>query len=232
MLAIVRVKIKLKETTERGVIALQTANIKKVWRRIVRSHEKWEEDGTRIVYLTHRNLQEDISLIFDAEDLDSIGNFIFRHVAPMKEVAAIRIISLINPRFFAIPKDTPPGMKRFTISIAVEPHSLEQVYGYLSNFKPTKGIVPVYLAATFNGFGRDLMFSVLCRGESTARKFVANYLNSYDGIVDTKATYISQTKRLVSAEDWEKIIKDLTVKTGDFEIEDIDDFEEDWIGGC
>jgi DNA-binding Lrp family transcriptional regulator len=232
MLAIVRVRIRLKEKTERGLVALQTGNINKVWRRIVRNRKKWQENDARIVFLTHRSLQEDISLIFDAKNLDAIGDYVYEHVAPMKEVANIKIIPLINPRFFKPPKDTPRGMKRFTISIDVDPHRLDQVYNYLSNFKPTKGIVPVYLASTLTGFGRDLIFSVLCRGETTAKNFVRDYINSYKGITDSKTTHISQTKRLVTSDEWKKVIKRMTVKTGDFEIEDYEDFDEDWISSC
>lgn len=232
MLAIVRVRIRLKETTKRGVVSLQTGNMDRVWRRVVRNHEKWSDGNARIVYLTHRSLQEDVSLILDAKDSDSVGKFIFDHVAPMKEVDGIRIIDLYNPRFFKPRKETPKGMKRYTVSITVDPNSLEKVYDYLSNFMPTKRIVPVYLAATFNGFGRDLIFSVLCSGETTAKWFVKNYIDMSEGVLNTKTTYISHSKRLTSSEEWKKILKPLTVKSGDFEIEDIEEFDEDWFGAC
>ncbi len=232
MLAVVRVKIRLKETTGKGVVALQTANMDKVWRRVIRNHKKWDGDGARAVYLTHRSLREDVSLILDAKNADSIGNYISKHVAPMKEVAGIRIITFMNPRFFVPSKGTPRGMKRFTIAVSVKPNHLDEVYEYLSNFSPNKGLAPAYLAYTFNGLGRDISFSVFCRGGTTLKKFVDTYLNTHEGILDTKTTYISQSKRLVPREEWKKVIKRMMVKMGDFEMEEFEDFDEDWMASC
>jgi DNA-binding Lrp family transcriptional regulator len=232
MLAIVRIKIRLKETTSRGVVSLQTANMDRVWRRIVRNHKKWNDTGAEIVYLTHRSLQEDISVILDAKNMDSVANFIAEHLAPMEEVAAVRIMGLMRPRFFPMPKGSSPELKRFTIAISVEPNELDSVYDYLSNFQATKALVPVYLACTFNGFGRDFLLSILCPGETTAKKFVNTYVDTFKGIKDTTTTYLSQSKRLASKEDWGKLIKRFKYDKGNFEIDEMDTFEEDWIGGC
>lgn len=232
MLAIVRIKIRLKETSSRGVVSLQTANMDRVWRRIVRSHRKWNDTRAEIVYLTHRSLQEDISIILDAKSMDTVADFVSEHLATMEEVAAIRIMGLMRPRFFPIPEKSSPELKRFTISISVEPNELENVYDYLSNFQASKAIVPVYLACTFNGFGRDMLFSVLFPGETTAKKFVNTYVDTFKGIKDTNTTYLSHSKRLASKEDWRKLIKRYKYDKGDFEIDEMDTFEEDWIGGC
>lgn len=232
MLAIVRVKIRLKETSSRGVVSLQTGNIDKVWRRVVRNSNKWDDTGARIVYLTHRSLQEDISMIFDAKSMDSITNFVFKHVAPMQEVAAIRILGLMNPRFFRIPKGYQSGLKRFTTSVSVEPNMLDDVYEYLSSFAPSKALVPVYLACTFNGSGRDLIFSFLAPGETTAKRFVSSYIDDHDGIQSTRTTYMSQSKRLASREGWRELIKKFLVEPGDIELDDIDVYEEDFIASC
>jgi len=232
MLAIVRVRIKLKETSRGGVVSLQTANMDRVWRRVVRNRDKWNDTGARMVFLTHRNLQEDISLIFDAKDMDSITDFVFMHVAPMKEVAGIRITGLMNPRFFRIPKGSSRSLKRFTTSISVEPNQLNEVYEHLSSFKPSEVLIPVYLACTFNGRGRDLIFSFLCPGETTAKKFVSTYIIAHDGITDTHTTYMSHSKRLASKDGWRKLIGEYMVEPGDVELDDIDVYEEDWIGGC
>ncbi|MCK4444274.1 MAG: hypothetical protein KAW09_07005, partial [Thermoplasmata archaeon] len=136
MLAIVRTKIKLKETTSRGVVSLQTANMDRVWRRIVRSHKKWNGKNARIVYITHRSLQEDVSVILDAKNMDIVADFVLKRLASMKEVAGIRIIALMLPRFFRVPKGMTSKMKRFTTTITVDPNELENVYEHLSGFIP------------------------------------------------------------------------------------------------
>lgn len=232
MLAIVRVKIRLRETSSRGVVSLQTANIDKFWRRVVRSHKKWDGNGARAVYLTHRSLQEDISLVLDAKNLDAVGNYISKHVAPMKEVEGIGVIPLVNTRFFIPVKGTPRDMKRFTVSVTADPNRLDEVYEFLSNFKPNKGFSPAYLAYVFRGFGRDIWYSVFCRGETTVKKFADTYLNPHAGILSTKITYMSQSKRLVPREEWKKVLKPMMVKMGDFEVEEFEDFDEDWMASC
>jgi DNA-binding Lrp family transcriptional regulator len=204
----------------------------RVWRRIVRNHSDWTYTGAEIVYLTHRSLQEDISIILDAKNMDSVADFVAEHLAPMKEVAAIRIMGLMKPRFFPLPKESSRELKRFTVSVSVEPNEFESVYDYLSNFQATKAVVPVYLACTFNGFGRDILFSILCPGETTAKKFVNMYVDTFKGIRDTNTTYLSQSKRLASKEEWRKRVKRYKYDKGDFEIDEMDTFEEDWIGGC
>ncbi len=232
MLAIVRVKIKLKETTSRGVVSLQTANMDRVWRRIVREHSKWNGKDARIAYLTHRSLQEDVSVILEAKDMDVVADFVLKHLAPMKEAAGIRIIALMLPRFFRVPKGMTSQMKRYTTSIKVDPNELENVYEYLSGFIPTKVLAPVYLACALSGSGRDLMFSFLCPGETTAKKFVSTYIIPCKGIYDTHTTLISQSKRLMEKDDWLSIIKKHSYDKGVTEIDDIDVFEEDWFGAC
>ncbi len=232
MLAIVRVKVKLKETTSRGVVSLQTANMDRLWRRIVREHKKWNGKKTRVAYLTHRSLQEDVSVILEAKDMDTVADFVFEYLTPMKEAGGVRIIALNLPRFFRVPKGMTSQMKRYTTSINVDPTELKNIYEYLSGFIPTKAIAPVYLACPFNGFGRDLMFSFLCPGETTAKKFVSTYIKPCKGILDTRTTLISQSKRLMDKEDWLGVIKKLTYDKGVTEIDELEVFEEDWFGAC
>jgi hypothetical protein len=232
MLAIVRVKIKLKETTSRGVVSLQTANMDRVWRRIVREHSKWNGKNARVAYLTHRSLQEDVSVILDAKSMDAVADFVLKHIASMKEAAGIRVMPLMLPRFFRVPKGMTSQMKRYTTSIKVDPNELDNVYEYLSGLIPSKAIAPVYLACALNGFGRDLMFSFLCPGETTAKKFVSTYIIPCKGILDTRTTLISHSKRLIEKEDWLAIIKKHSYEKGVTEIDDIEVFEEDWFGAC
>ena len=232
MLAIIRVKVRLKETTSRGVVSLQTANMDRVWRRVVREHKKWSGKKARVAYLTHRSLQEDVSVILDAKDMDAVADFAIKRLASLKEAAGIRTIALMLPRFFRVPKGRTSQMKRYTTSIKVDPSELKNVYEYLSGFIPSKEVAPVYLACALNGYGRDLMFSFLCPGETTAKKFVSSYIIPCKGILDTHTTLISHSKRLMEKDDWLAIIKKYSYKKGVTEIEDIEVYEEDWFGAC
>jgi hypothetical protein len=204
----------------------------RVWRRIVRNHKKWNGKNARIVYLTHRSLQEDVSIILEAKNMDSVAEFVTKHITPMKEVAAVRIIGLMKPRFFKMPKKRIQEPKRYTVSVTVDPNEFDSVYDYLSDFKPSNSVAPVYLACTFSGFGRDMLFSFLCPGETTAKKFVSTYIAKYKGIMDTSTTLMSQSRRLTSRDGWRKLIKPYRYDKGEFEIDDIEVFEEDWFGAC
>ena len=232
MLAIVRVRIWLKEPRGKNVIALKAENMDIVWNHVLKNHKKWATEDATILYLTHRSLKEDISLIMEGKDSTAIADFLLKHIAPLKQVRDMRIINLMKPRFLAIPKGTPSGMRRYTIRIVAEPQHHAKIYDAISNLEPTEGNVITYLAYTLDGFGGDLIVSVLSRGGATIRKFVEKHIAPLKGIRETAITLISKTKRLVSLDEWKKRSGEYFIEGRELKAAEFGEFDEDWIASC
>ncbi|MFQ6106135.1 MAG: hypothetical protein ACE5QF_00900 [Thermoplasmata archaeon] len=231
MLTIVRVRVWLKERNERGVAAYRPGNLKKLWEHVLANHKDWDGSNCQIVYMTHRHMREDISLFVYGEDMNDISEFALAHLAPLTYVRSLRFISLMNPRFFPIPKDTFQRLERYTLAISCEPRHLTSVYDTLSRYKGTESVVPNYLAYTLSGGEGDLLASYSTKGESTMRKFVDRYIRPLDGVTDVSTTRISRTKRLVSAAEW-KVHFEIFVPEEGLDVEEIEAYEDDWISGC
>ena len=195
------------------------------------NHRDWDNSGNQIVYLTHRDMREDISLFISGKDLSGISEFVLTHVAPLTYVRSVKLISLICPRFFPIPKGTFENLKRFTIAVSCEPRSLAKAYDTLSRYKATQSVVPNYMAYTLRGEGGDIFVSYSCRGETTMRRFVERYVRPLEGVTGVRTTRISKTKRLVSAQEWTYLFERF-VPDDAIEVEEIEDYEDDMISAC
>ena len=60
-----------------------------VWDYVVENHKNWDTEDVRLLYMTHRHLQDDTSLIVDAENADALADFLMKHIATMEGVRGI-----------------------------------------------------------------------------------------------------------------------------------------------
>ncbi len=231
MLTIARVRVWLKEKGEGGTVTYRPGNLKKLWDYVIANHDSWTNSDCQVVYLTHRDMREDISLFISGKDMSDVSDFVLTHMAPITYVRSIKVIGLMNPRFFPIPKGTFEDLKRFTIAVSCEPRFLAMTYDTLSRYKATQSVVPNYLAYTLRGEGGDIFVSYSCRGESTLRRFVERYVRPLEGVTSVRTTRISKTKRLVSVQEWTYLFEQF-VPDDAIEVEEIEDYEDDLISGC
>lgn len=231
MLAIVRARVRLKMKNDRGRTTYKPQNLKKMWDYVVANHRDWDGSTCKVVYLTHRNMKKDVSLFINGKDMDEISEFVETHLAPLECVKAIKMLGLMKPRFFPIPKGTFEGLERYTVAIMCESPFLKETYKTLSRYMATESVVPNYLAYTLAGEESDLYASYSCKGESTLRRFIDRYVRPLEGVTEVRVTRISKTKRLVSVEEWRELFEEFITEEG-IEVEDTEGYEEDWISGC
>jgi hypothetical protein len=231
MLAIVRVRVWLKEKGTGGVAAYKPENLQKLWDYVITNRQDWENTSCQMVYITHRDMREDISLFINGKDMDSISGYVLKHVAPLKYIRSLKFISLMNPRFFPIPKGTFRHSSRYTIAVSCEPSYVTKTFDTLSSYKANESIVPNYIAYTLRGEGGDIFVSYSCKGDSTMKGFVDRYVVPIEGVTGVRTTRISKTKRLVSPQEWTYLFEQFVPEVG-VEIEEIEDFEDDQISAC
>ena len=204
-----------------------------VWDYVIKNHKTWHSKEIKLLYMTQRHMQEDTSLIIDAECLDALVDFLVKHIAPLKYVRGFWILNMAKMRFFQIPAERSGEFSRYTVTLDVLPEYMNSVYEEISMLKPGRDIMVNYIAHTFQSFTASTMVSVLAVSRNHMEKWVEDCIKSLDGIMEAEITHISKTKRLVSHEEWLESVGAYLVAPGGKNIVDIDPmYDDSMIAGC
>jgi translation elongation factor EF-1beta len=157
----------------------------------------------KLLYLTKRIECNEANLYIHTSDIMSIINLVTEHLSTVDEVSAISIVHLIKPRFFPVPKDT-YNFKRFIISLKVHPKSLKAVYKKLLNPNLPEEIRKVYYSFTFQNYNEALQYCVLAEDKESVQKYIAESIQSIDGIIKTELYQAEKTKPFISYKEWLK----------------------------
>ena len=77
-------------------------------------------------------------------------------------------------------------------------------------FKPSlpEGIKKVYYAFTFHLYDETLQYSLLVNSEETLKKYLAEKVNSIEGVLKTEIHPIEKTKPFISYKEWQEYAGD------------------------
>lgn len=212
MFALVRMHVPLIVQDRKTGVSRQVTS--QAWDYVVKNHQKWRTKHVRPLFLTHRDMQEDTSLIVKARDPDSLADFVERHIAGIPNLRGIWILNMAKIRIFRLPKDRPRDLRRFTVTVDALPRCVNSIYERISRLKPSDEIVITYIAQTYQSFHASIIISVLARSRNHIDAFVKGYISSLEGVEDAEITYISKTQRLVSSEEWLKDVGSCVVAPG------------------
>jgi len=210
--ALVRMQVPLVVQDRKTGISRQVTS--DVWDYVMKNHRKWRTKHVKPLFLTHRDMQEDTSLIVKAQDPDSLADFIEQHIARIPNLRGVWILNMAKIRIFRLPKDRPHDLRRFTVTIDALPRCVDGIYERISRLKPSDEIIVTYIAQTFQSFRACIIVSVLARSRNHIDAFVKGYISPLDGVEDAETTYISKTQRLVSPEEWLKVVGSRVVAPG------------------
>jgi DNA-binding Lrp family transcriptional regulator len=167
----------------------------------------WKETDVKLLYLTQRSHENEISVILDIKNTDALGDFITRHLSTLDNIKGVRIFNLIRPRFFPIPKDTSMDYKRFAIAIKADPKEYANIYHSIMELEPEENAIVTYIAYTFEAISQDILVSIIARDFNAVNNFVKNRIEVIKGVRDTTIEHITKTKRLIAHDKWEKYIE-------------------------
>jgi hypothetical protein len=192
-----------------------------LWNYIVDNVKRWKTRSITPLYITERALpDEGVSLILDAKDPSSLANFLLKNFAKLDNVINITTVSLMKPRFFPVPEDT-PKLQRYTISVTCQSKDCATIYENLSNLVPTSENVITYTALTFLEEGKYIIISVLSRDQATLDSFISKDLRSIKGIEEAEVIPLLKTQKLTALKDMKGIDKAPTfwdyIESEDFE---------------
>lgn len=231
MMKIIRLRIECEQDQSNMIVFKENS----VWEQMIEHSADWKNTKVKPLYLTQRQVPnyDEISLILDVQDLDDLADFMLEHITPIECIKDIWVVNFMKPRFFAVPKGTSTGIKRFTITINADPTKYAAIYDFISKIKPSKSVIITYLGYTLHEYGDDIMLSVLAQGKSTVEKFIEKYIAPLDCVNSTKIMRIIRTKRLTTVKEWKDFSSPFSEIEKDVEIFDLDKlFDEDWIAGC
>lgn len=203
-----------------------------VWDYVVENHAKWRTKHVKPLFLTHRDMQEDTSLIVRADDPDALAKFISKHIAEIPNLRGIWVLNMAKIRIFRFPKDRPRDLRRFTVTIDALPASIDSIYERVSALRPSDEIIITYITQTFQSFRASIMASVLARSGNHIEAFVRDYIKPLQGVVDADITYISKTLRLVTAEEWLKEVRPFLVSPGRERVNKLEADDDSLFAAC
>ena len=228
---IIRLHIKCEQDQSNIIVFKENS----LWEQMIEQSANWKKANAKPLYLTQRLVPnyDEISLILDVQDIDDLADFLLEYITPIECIKDIWVVNFMKPRFFAVPKGTSPGIKRFTITIDADPTRYASIYDYISKIKPSKSVIITYLGYTLHEYGDDIMLSVLAQGKSTVEKFIEKYIAPLEGVNSTKIMRIIRTKRLTTIKEWKDFSSPFSEIEKNVEIFELDNlFDEDWIAGC
>lgn len=230
MLALVRINVPIAVHDPKTGITRHVVD--RVWEQVIENHEGWHTEDLKPLYMTHRNLEEDTSLIVDAKDLDVLADFLIEKIAPIENVRGIWVIGMGKMRLFMTPKERHPDLSRFTATIDAIPQHMGEIYEALSELRPGRDIIVVYVAHTFQSTRASLMVSALARSADHMKAFVEEYIAPLEGVVKVDTTYISKTLRLANPKEWKESLGSYFVSPSGESIKgmDVEDFS--LMAGC
>jgi hypothetical protein len=230
LFALVRIHVPLTVYDSKSGVEIRIAT--QVWNHIAENHAQWRTKDVKLLYMTHRHMQEDTSLIVCSRSYDALCSFLIKHIATLPDVRGIWILNMMNMKFFKAPKSYPGGFPRFTVTIDAMPGHMEKVYETISSLKPGRDIIINYIAHTFQSFNASVMMSVLARSQNHMDAFVNDYIRPLEGVVNADVTRISKTMRLVSPEEWRRSLSRYFVAPVGESIKDIEAEDDSLIAGC
>jgi hypothetical protein len=211
---------------------IETHVVDRFWDYVAENHASWREKGVRPLYMTHRDLREDTSLIIDAESPDTLADFLMTHIAPFNGVRGIWTVNMARMKFFSVGLTRPRDFSRFTVTIDAIPKYQEKIGETISRFKPGRDVVISYIAHTFQSFNAGIMVSALAKSHNHMDAFVQKHIAHMEGVVNTDITRISRTMRLVSDKEWLASIGPNMVAPGSEPLEEVEIEDDSLISGC
>lgn len=230
LFALVRIHVPLHVHDPKSRVTTQILD--RVWDHIVENHKNWYAEDVKPLYMTHRHLQEDTSLIIDAKNPDALADFLMKHIATIEGVRGIWVINMAKMRFFRTPEEHRGDLSRFTVTIDAMPNQMDTIYECISALRPGRDVIINYIAHTFQSFTASIVVSVLARSVNHLNAFVNDYIRPLDGVVDAETTYISKTIRLASPKEWKECLDHYFVAPNGDTIKDIHVDNDKLIAGC
>lgn len=140
----------------------------------------------------------DVGIICEVKDFNSIAHFLTQEIIKCPEVHHTKIISLMKPVFFPIPKRKPTNIQRHLIRMNMHPRYYQQNYWYIVKYQYPENLFPIYIAYSLGD--EDIIMRVAADSKETALKFLKELIRTLDGVDQSTLYPVFQAKRFAPLE--------------------------------
>ncbi len=172
------------------------------WSKVLNNLKAISSQHCTPLYLSQREEENFMTLIYDADDIDCFGDVIVKNIPALLHPAKTRSFMLMRPVFFPAPRDRPANLTRFQVAIKSSPEETEGIFNFILKLGYPKDVFPTYAAYSF---GReDILVSMLSTSRERIGQFVRENLERRKGVVSVEVGHISRSKRVAPAEMWRR----------------------------
>ena len=172
------------------------------WDRVIGNLEKLSNDRCVPLYLSQREEENIMTIIYDVQDTDSFADIVAGSIPSLLQPEKTRTITLLKPVFFPAPRDIPPGLERFQVSIRATPEEVANVFNRLVHLDYPKDAFPTYTAYSFGE--DDILTSMLSTSKMRVEAYVNETLGPLRGVIGITVGHINRSKRVAPAEMWKR----------------------------
>ncbi len=177
--------------------------VNETWRYILENYRSWKSNDVTPLYLTHRGIYNDISLVVSVKSADSFADYLLNNLKPLENLSDVWMFNLIKPELFAPPENISQNLKRYSIALKVHPKEATSIYEKLSQIEPTSEVIITYITYTYHKHN-DLLISVLAGNRHSVEDFTRDYIEGIKGIVSSEVIPLIRSKNLATAEEWQE----------------------------
>jgi DNA-binding Lrp family transcriptional regulator len=177
-------------------------SLAKLWEDIEESIPKFESKNLVPLYASQQEAQDFISVIFEATNFEVLKDVLTENLPTLVDARKTRTVPLLEPTYFLLPKDHPKDLKRYLITLQVEPSMLSEIRGNIVGYDYPDNVYLSYLAYLLGE--DDIMLSILSEDGESARKFAKDAFDKMEGVRSYDISDQLKTKRLTSKQMWKR----------------------------
>jgi hypothetical protein len=183
-----------------GVRTFPFQELNQAWDASLQNVEALSNEHCTPLYLSQQEEKNFLSIIYDVQDTDSLGDIIVKRIPATLQPEKTRTITLLNPVFFPAPKDRPGNLERYQVALRANTSQLENVFNHLLHLNYSKDVFPTYAAYSFGE--DDILASMLSVGRKRIEGFMEENVRSQAGVRRMEVSRINISKRLAPAGIW------------------------------
>jgi hypothetical protein len=183
-----------------GVRVLPIGELNQAWEAILRNLGDLSNEHCTPLYLSQQEEKSFLSIIYDVQDTDSLGDIIVKHIPATLRPEKTRAVTLLKPVFFPAPKDRPANLERYQVAVRAKTSQLENVFIHMLQLGYPNDVFPTYAAYSFGE--DDILTSMLSTSRDRIEKFMEENVRSQTGVTHVEISRINMSKRLAPATIW------------------------------
>ena len=172
------------------------------WNKVLDNLRRITNDHSTPLYLSRREEENFMTLIYDVESLDFFGDIVAKSIPSLLRPEKTRTISLLRPVFFPAPKDRPANLERFQVAIRSRPEETENIFNSIISMNYPRDAFPTYAAYSFGE--DDILTSMLSTSRDRIERFVRENFELRKGVLAVDVGHITQSKRVAPADMWKR----------------------------